>query len=123
MYERAAANSPLRGPERARIYREWGMLLKNSGDPEATDLAIQKFEVALLENRHDVVAAHALATMLARKGVHRRVIELLEPLLNHHSQSTRQKTIPILLKAYESVGEILKAAELRSQLESGRSER
>jgi hypothetical protein len=41
LYEQAAANAPTRGPDRARTFREWGMLLMNSGDPEATDLAIR----------------------------------------------------------------------------------
>jgi tetratricopeptide (TPR) repeat protein len=32
LYEQAAANAPRRGPERALIFREWGMLLRDSGD-------------------------------------------------------------------------------------------
>jgi predicted Zn-dependent protease len=95
------------------------MLLRNSGDPDATELALEKFEVALAETPNDVVTIHALAHMLSRKGAYRRVIELLEPLAAHGSRSTRQKTFPLLLKAYEATGEVLKMAELRAKMTSG----
>ena len=66
--------------DRAIIFREWGMLLRGAGDPAATDLAIEKFEMALKETPDDALAAHALAKMVERKGHYRRVIEILEPL-------------------------------------------
>jgi tetratricopeptide (TPR) repeat protein len=50
LYERAAANAPARGPDRALIFREWGMLLRDSGLPDAVDLAIEKFETARQEH-------------------------------------------------------------------------
>lgn len=115
LYEQAAANSPSRGPDRALIYREWGMLLKDSGDPNATDLAIEKFEISLRETPNDVVAIHALANMLERRGAYRKVVELLEPLANHWSLRTRQKTLPLLLSSYERLGEFVKAASLKSK--------
>lgn len=116
LYEQAAAYAPSRGTDKALIYREWGMLLRNSGDPDATDLAISKFEIALRESPNDVLCIHALADMLARKGSHRKVVNLLEPLSNHVSQKTRDATLPILLKAYQALGEIVKAAELKNKL-------
>ena len=65
-----------------------------------------------------MLAIHALAHMLERKGVYRRVIELLEPLAKHHSPTTRAKTLPLLLNAYQQMGEMLKAAETRRDLDS-----
>lgn len=117
MYEQAAANAPSRGSDRALIFREWGMLLRDSGDPRATDLAVEKFEVAVAETPNDEVATHALAHMLQRKGAFRRVAELLEPLRNHPRRTTRAKTLPLLQEAYERLGELLKAAEVREQME------
>ena len=118
LYEQAAANAPRRGPERAMIFREWGMLLRDSGDPRSTDLAIEKFEVALTETPNDPVAIHALAHMLDRKGVYHRVIELLEPLASHPNATTRIKSLPLLAKAYERTSQILKAREARATLEA-----
>jgi len=118
LYERAGANAPVRGAERALIYREWGMLLRDSGDPRATDLAMEKFEEALHETPNDVVAVHALANMLVRKGAYQRAIALLEPLADHRNPMTRQKTLPLLLDAYERTGEILRAAQIRTRLAS-----
>lgn len=116
LYEKAAGNSPRRGPDRALIFREWGMLLRDSGDPDATDLAIRNFETALIETPNDVLAKHALAHMFSRKGAHQRVIELLEPLAAHTSRTTRQKTATLLLEAYVSTGEMLKAAKLKQAI-------
>jgi len=116
MYERAAANAPMRGPDRARIFREWGMLLRDSGDPDATDRAIEKFETALAETPNDAVTIHALAGMLARKGSYRRVIQLLEPLVDHPNKKTRELTLPLLLRAYEAVDDMFKAAQIRARI-------
>ncbi len=117
LYEQAASFAPRSGFERALIYREWGMLLRTSGDPGATDAAIEKFEIALKETPNDVLAIHALASMLFRKAAYGRVIALLEPLAKHSSEDTRQMTVPMLLDAYNRTGELLKAAELRRILE------
>jgi tetratricopeptide (TPR) repeat protein len=118
LYEKAASNSPRRGPDRALIFREWGMLLKDSGDPDATDIAIKNFETCLIETPNDVLAKHALAHMFSRKGAHQRVIELLEPLATHTSRTTRQKTAPLLLDAYVATGEMLRAAKLKAAVEA-----
>jgi tetratricopeptide (TPR) repeat protein len=118
-YERAAANAPSRGSERAWIFREYGMLLRKSGDPNATDLAIEKFETAIRETPNDQFAIHALATMFERKGHYSRVIELLEPLLKHPSRKTRELSCPSLVRAYERTGQKVKAATIRDMLERG----
>jgi tetratricopeptide (TPR) repeat protein len=114
LYEVAARNAPSRGPERSLIFREWGMILRDSGDPEATERAIQCFEMAILENRNDVLAIHALAVMLARKSAFKRVIELLEPLRDHHNQKTREFAASLLLLAYTRTGALLEASGLRA---------
>ena len=116
LYERAAAHSPRRGPDRARIFREFGLLLRDSGEPNATDQAIEKFEVALKETPNDPVAIYGLAQMLELKGHYDRMIELLEPLKAHPNPVTRERCLPKLLKAYEQRSELLKAAELRDIL-------
>lgn len=117
LYEQAAANAPARGPERALIFREWGMLLRDSGDPQATDHAIEKFEIALGETPNDPIAIHALASMLSRKGMHRKVLTYLEPLAKHRSKSTRDKTLPLLESTYRALGETLKALETRREID------
>lgn len=116
LYEQAAANSPSRGKDRALIFREWGMLLRDSGLPGVTEQAIEKFDIALRETPNDPVAIHALAHMLSRQGKWSRVIELLEPLKDHPSKDTKMKVLPLLLHGYQACGEILKAAEIKSQM-------
>lgn len=99
------------------IFREWGMLLRDSGQADATDRAIECFEEALKDAPNDSVAIHALATMLQRKGQYRRVIELLEPLQANPSKKTREMVSNALRVAYERTGEMAKLAELKIRME------
>jgi tetratricopeptide (TPR) repeat protein len=116
LYEQAAAHAPRRGGDRALIFREWGMLLRNSGSVDATSRAIECFEMALAETPNDSLAIHALATMLLRSGQTRRVIDLLEPLLTHASRKTQEMAADTLLQAYKSSGDVVKATQLRDRL-------
>jgi len=115
-YEQAAVNAPRMGPDRALIFREWGMLLRVCGAPDAADLAIEKFEIALEDSPNDPVVRHALAAMLKRKGMFERIIVLLEPLVDHHDSETRSRVRPLLLEAYEMTSKQMRAAELRHKM-------
>ena len=117
LYEQAAAHAPRRGPERARIFREWGILTRDSGSPDATDSAIEKLTEAHAEAPDDVVAISVLAQLMDRKGAYKRVIELVEPIKDSQKPESRRFTLPLLLKAYERLGEIVKAVELRPIVE------
>ena len=114
LYAQAAAHAPRRGADRGLIFREWGMLLRNSGLPDATDLAIEKFETALVEMPNDPITIHALATMYDRKGAYYPVIELLEPLESHPDMKTREMAVALLLKAHERLGNQRRVAELQT---------
>jgi tetratricopeptide (TPR) repeat protein len=117
LYERAGANAPSRGSDRALVHREWGMLLRDSGRPNATDDEIEKFEIARKETPNDPMLVHALASMYDRKGVYMKVIELLEPLRGHPSPKTRKRVLPLLLRAYQRTTQILEAAEVKRELD------
>lgn len=118
LYEQAAGNAPARGQDRALVFREWGMLLRDSGDPEATDLAIEKFEICLRETPNDAVAVDALARMLDRKGFYGRVIDLLAPLADHGNAKTRSMALSLLAKAYERTGDFTKMVEAKARMQS-----
>jgi tetratricopeptide (TPR) repeat protein len=116
LYEQAANYAPSRGSDRAVIFREWGMLLRGSGLPDATDLAIEKFEIARKETPNDVHLLHALASMYDRKGMYRPVIELMARLRHHPNPTTRLLALRLLVTAYDRVAEMLDAAECRVEL-------
>jgi tetratricopeptide (TPR) repeat protein len=118
LYDKAAANAPRHGPERALIFRERGMLYRDSGFRDGTELAIENFKAALEETPNDPVCIHALAHMYKRKGAWNRVIRLLEPLADHPNERTREKTLPLLLEAYEYMGEIVKVAETKAKMQN-----
>ncbi|NOZ22403.1 MAG: hypothetical protein GXP25_15085 [Planctomycetes bacterium] len=114
-YRIAAAHAPRHGAERALIFREYGMLLRDSGTANATEKAIECFETALNESPNDRLAAHALAHMLSRKGRYKRVIEVLEPFKDHPDPVTKEKVRPLLLQAYKKTGDLLKEVEMRQK--------
>lgn len=113
LYERAAGNAPARGQARSRIFREWGILLRDSGEPRSTEYAIEKLEIAVGEAPNDPIATTALAQLLDRQGRYNRIIELLEPFRDHPQDKTRAYVLPLLKRAYKNTGEIVKAAEIR----------
>jgi tetratricopeptide (TPR) repeat protein len=119
-YEQAAAHAPRRGQDRALIFREWGILLRDSGEADSTDRAIEKLEVALVEIPNDPITLHSLAHMLSRKGSYTRVIKLMEPLAGSSHRKTRDLAQELLTKAYEMTGDILKAAQLKQERDGNR---
>jgi len=117
-YQYAVAYAPKQGPDRARIFREYGMVLRDSGLPNAYRSAAEQFEVALAEMPKDAICRHALGDCYVKLGNFQRAAEVLEPLLEHPAQKTREKTYPLLLQSYEGLGELLKSAKIRNRLQS-----
>ncbi len=117
MYERAAANAPRQGSERALIFREYGFLLRDSGEANSTDKALDCFETAYSESPNDPLVIYGMAQVLERKGNFERVISLLESLIGHPNPTTRKKCLPLLGKAYKRTGQILKATEVQRMID------
>jgi lipopolysaccharide biosynthesis regulator YciM len=115
-YTRAAESAPKHGPDRAKVFREFGMVLRDSGLANAHRLAAEQLEVALLETPHDAICRHALGDCYVKAGVFVRAAQILVPLLDHQSRKTRDKTYPLLLECYEQTNEILKAADIRNRM-------
>jgi hypothetical protein len=82
-------------------------------------MAEEKLLTALRETPSDPVALTVLASLYARRGAYRLVADLLEPHLGNRSPKFREKAVPLLLKAYDSLNEIGKAAELRADVPRG----
>lgn len=116
LYDQASSNAPVYGPDRALIFRERGMLYRDSGLPDATDIAIECFKIAHDISPNDPLTTHALAHMYERKGLLNDVINTLEPLRNHHSIVTRRKSLPLLLKAYQKTGDMLNEVKIKDEL-------
>lgn len=114
-YQRAAANAPARGEDRARIFREWGMLLRRSGMPRSVEDAIEKFEIARIETPNDPILSHALASAYVKKGSYKKAVPLLEALVETGSAETRLRSYGPLTKCYESLGDRLRLIQLRDR--------
>lgn len=116
LYELAAANAPSKGRDRALIFRERGMVLRNAGHATATDEALASFLTALEANPDDNLAAHGAATMFERKGMDLKAIELMEPLADHPYPETRRRALDLLIRTHTRRHDTLAAAAFRDAL-------
>jgi tetratricopeptide (TPR) repeat protein len=114
-YELAGTYSPKKGPDRALIFREWGMLLRECGTPDAAREAASKLEIALKETPNDVIARHALGNMYLRLYAYDKATEILRPLLESKFPETRTKTVPLLRECYEKAGRKYELLELKTR--------
>jgi tetratricopeptide (TPR) repeat protein len=115
-YRYAVDHAPKQGPDRARVFREYGMVLRDSGLPNAHRLAAEQLEEALRETPKDAICRHALGDCYVKLRNLQRAVAILEPLLDHPAYRTREKTYPLLLECYDGLGDILKAAEIRNRI-------
>jgi tetratricopeptide (TPR) repeat protein len=116
LYEQAASCAPSTGKTRAKIFREWGMILRLSGQIDATDQAIEKFEEALAHSPDDAITIVALAQGLERKGMYARAIPLLEKVVDNPYDDTRNKVRPLLLSCYQRQNDIMGVARLKAKM-------
>lgn len=107
LYEKAASYAPRTGNERALIFREWGMLIRESGDINASDQSIEKFEEALRHNPTDIVTRTALAQVCARQGNHIKVIDLVGKFIDYANPTTLRIILPLLEQAYTRLNDPL----------------
>lgn len=115
-YQQAAEFAPKHGPDRALIFREWGMVLKQSGMPGAHREAAEKLQIALNEIPHSVICRHALGDCYVKMSAFERAIETLRPLEDHPTYETRQKTRPLLEECYRGTNRLMELTELRRKM-------
>ena len=116
LYEQAASCAPSTGKNRAKIYREWGMVLRSSGQMNASDQAIEKFEEAHTHDPNDSITIFALAQGLERKGMYLRAIPLLQKIVDHPRDDVRHKVRPLLLSCYERQNDMMAVANLKAKI-------
>jgi tetratricopeptide (TPR) repeat protein len=115
-YERAAEFCPKQGPDRALIFREWGLVLRSSGRPTAHKEAAERLNVALSETPNDYRCRHALGDCYVKDGVYELALEVLQPLENHKFADTRRMTYPLLEQCYRATSRLLELAALHDKM-------
>lgn len=113
-YERAADLCPAKGPDRALVFREWGMLIRTSGLANAQSEAIVRFEIARLETPNDELLLHALAGCLSKEGKRRKSVELLQRLIQSRNPETRRRSYDMLIRDLRGLNERVKAGEIET---------
>lgn len=114
-YELAVANAPSNHFERAKLYREWGILLRDSGQIDAVDQAKQKLETAFGLNRRDYLTITVLSQLYEKQGAWLKIIELCEPVVNDVFGNVKDAIMQLLRRAYERNGDMLKAIQIRDR--------
>ena len=116
LYRIAMANAPARGPDRAIIYREFGLLVKDSGEPNATAIAEEALEQCLLELPNDQIALLSLSNLLNKRGAFHKVISLLGDKQIIPNTRFADWAGPLLLRAYSKTNDAAKEIRLRRLL-------
>ncbi len=114
-YARAAQLSPKKGKDRALIYREFGILLRDSGTPDALTKATEALETALKETPNDPVCIFVLSQILCRRGMHTKAQPFLERLIESDDLRSRLNVYPLLKKCYENARDMLAVSELKDK--------
>ena len=114
-YKQAAEFVPKQGPDRGKIFREYGIVLRNSGLPTGTREAAEQLEVALKEMPGDVVCRHALGDCYVRMMSYERALEVIKPLEDSPYKDTREKTYPLLEQCYKATSRLLELQLLKDR--------
>jgi lipopolysaccharide biosynthesis regulator YciM len=114
-YEYAATYVPKKGADRAKVFREWRMALRDSGTADAVRDAAAKFEMALKVSPNDYMARHALGNMYVKTFAYEKAIEAFLPLLQAGVPKTLAMTVPLLKRCYERTDRTLELAELKAR--------
>jgi len=115
-YEQAISCLPARGAENGVIFREYGILIKDSGVPDATDRAISALESALGEIPTDEISLTVVASLYMRKDQYPKALPILVSLKESRNSKTKQIALEMLLKIYEKNREYTKISETRQAL-------
>jgi len=116
LYKIAVANAPTRGSDRAIILREYGLIVKDSGEPNATEIAEDAFEQALLEIPNDQISLTNLASLYNKRGAFHKVISILESKQMTPGTKFADAAGPILLRAFDKTNESAKKVRLKRLL-------
>lgn len=107
--------APARGPDRGLLYREFGILSKRSGRPDAYQEAQRALEEARKETPNDPVLLHSLADCHVKMERFRPAQAILELLVTSENPETRKRTYPLLEICYRRLEELVKLGKLRDQ--------
>lgn len=117
-YELAGTHAPKRGPDRALVFREWGMELRRSAKADAHEQAVAKFLIALRETPNDTFLHHALANSYVQLGFFAKARPWLEVLVKSTDAETRARSYGLLERCYVALSETIQLAELRQRMEA-----
>ncbi len=120
-YKQACEVSPKQGPDRAKIFREYGIVLRSSGLASGPRDAAMALEEALKQTPGDPICRHALGDCYVKILYFEKAIQVLEPLLDSPYQTTRVKTYPLLETCYKAMSKTMELLTLRDRMAKDRA--
>jgi tetratricopeptide (TPR) repeat protein len=115
-YKQACEVAPKQGPARAKIFREYGIVLRSSGLASGPREAAEALEEALRQTPGDPVCRHALGDCYVKMMFYEKAIQVLEPLLGSPYQTTRVKTYPLLEVCYKGTDRTFELLTLKERM-------
>ncbi len=99
-------------------FREFGILLKKSGDPNGLKESTEALQTAVTLNPKDATAIHALGDNYRRLGQYGPAIKILEPLRDHQNIKTRIFALRTLIQSYQGLDDFVTVALLQRDLDT-----
>jgi tetratricopeptide (TPR) repeat protein len=104
-YKKAMYLVPEKGEEQARLFWDYGMLLRDSGEPDALSKATWVFKKAVGEMPTEDLYVFSLGEVLLRRNLFDDARAFLEQLTRSNSRQYRHKTYPLLMSCYVELGD------------------
>lgn len=117
-YEQAAMNGPKDARSKAMLFREWGLVLRDSGAADSIARAREKLETAYDLDNRDPITVYALAQQLERSGAYRKVVDICTPWMASANIKSKRLILPFLERSHSRLGNIIEADNVKRQIKS-----
>jgi tetratricopeptide (TPR) repeat protein len=111
-------NGDLSSVEKSLVLREYGLMMRQSGERKASEKSIELLRKSLELSPNDSITVCALAKLFKEKGNYKTAINILLPLYeNNNSWSSLEYIVPLLSECYSMSGDKLRSLEVKSKLD------
>lgn len=115
-YKEAALYVPKREELRAIVFRELGILLKQSGNPNGFQESTEALEHSFELNPKDPITANVLAGNYLSLGRYSESIKILKGFRQYPNLTSREYILKTLLQCYEQTNDLIEAAYTRREI-------
>lgn len=116
-YKEAAQHVPKKEDLRGLVFRELGILLKQSGNLNGLQESTEALEHSFQVNSKDPITVNVLAGNYLNLGRISEAIKILEPFRKHPNLKSREYVLNTLLQCYEHNEDTIEVAYVKREIE------